>query len=108
MADEVVVELDRRVHSLDAVRAAAYRLIGRAACKIDATDDMLICRLAPVGDRNGSPLDNETLRANFLELITDEILRESVSAKTEGVRNLILSLAFGSLATESKDQILDQ
>jgi hypothetical protein len=48
MADEIVVEFHRRTHSLDAVRAAAYRLIGRATCKIDATDDSFICHLEPV------------------------------------------------------------
>jgi hypothetical protein len=47
-------------------------------------------------------LDSETLRARFLDLVADENLRESIAARTEPVRNLILSLAFGSLAAEEK------
>jgi hypothetical protein len=34
----------------------------------------------------------------FLELVTDENLRETMARKSEPLRNLILSLAFGSLA----------
>ena len=109
MTDEIVVEFDGRTHSLNAVRAAAYRLIGRATCKIDATDHSFVCRLEPaVSPRNGVRDDHMALRASFLDLVSDETLRESVSIKTEAVRNLILSLAFGSLVAENKDQAADQ
>ena len=109
MADEIVIEFDRRTHSLDALRAAAYRLIGRATCKIDSAENSFVCRLEPGASYcSGGRVDHEMLRANFLELVTDETLRESISSKTEGVRNLILSLAFGSLAAETKDQATDR
>jgi DNA-dependent RNA polymerase auxiliary subunit epsilon len=51
----------------------------------------------------GQPVP-ETLRALYLELVTDENARENLRAKTEHVRNLILSLAFGSLAAQSPDK----
>jgi hypothetical protein len=53
----------------------------------------------PVGQ-----LDPESLRRRFLELVTDENVRENLSAKTEPVRNLILSLAFGSLAASASQE----
>jgi hypothetical protein len=43
---------------------------------------------------------DEVLRARFLDLVTDENLREKVAAETAGVRDVILALAFGALAGE--------
>jgi hypothetical protein len=42
--------------------------------------------------------DAEALKIQFLDLVTDENLRERIAQRTDGVRNVILSLAFGSLA----------
>jgi His-Xaa-Ser system protein HxsD len=104
MANEVCVEFDGAVHSLDALSAAAYRLIDIASCQIDKVDGRFVCRLTP---RNISPpqksLDLEAIRTHFLDLVTDENVRERISVKTEPVRNLILSLAFGSLASQKTD-----
>ena len=47
-------------------------------------------------------MSGDLLRERFLDLVTDENLRLRVAEKTDGVRNVILALAFGSLAT-SKD-----
>ena len=52
------------------------------------------------------PSDLEALRVHFLDLVTDENLRERIAAQTEGVRNVILSLAFGSLANSTKRPFL--
>ncbi len=38
-------------------------------------------------------------------LVADENLRARVAEKTEGVRNVILALAFGSLAASQKDVV---
>jgi His-Xaa-Ser system protein HxsD len=95
---EVVLDFDAATHSLSALNAAAYRLIGIAACQIDKRDDRYVCRLTPSGQ-----LDADSLRSRYLQLVTDENVRENLRAKTEPVRNLILSLAFGSLASQSQD-----
>jgi hypothetical protein len=47
MPDEIVIEFDTRTQSLDALHAAAYRLIGVATCKIDANEASFICHLSP-------------------------------------------------------------
>jgi His-Xaa-Ser system protein HxsD len=98
MAAETVVDFDAATQSLGALNAAAYRLIGTAACQVEASGSRYVCRLTPTGQ-----LEPDTLRARFLELVTDENVREGLRAKTEPVRNLILSLAFGSLAAKSQD-----
>jgi len=86
------------------LQAAAYRLIGTATCQIDQASGRFVCRLRPVSNsaKKMSP-DSEALRSHFLDLVTDENLRERIATRTEGVRNVILSLAFGSLANSQND-----
>ena len=98
MADAFTVEFDGGVHSVDALNAAAYRLIDAASCQIEKTGAKFICRLTP---KDGVKADAELIRLRFLDCVTDENVRERLAAKTEPVRNLILSLAFGSLSPRS-------
>lgn len=98
MPIETVVDFDVAIQSLNALNAAAYRLVGTAACHIDKADGRYVCRLTATGAD-----DADALGAQYLQLVTDENLRESLRAKTEPVRNLILSLAFGALAVQPGD-----
>ena len=43
-------------------------------------------------------MSGSALRERFLDLVIDENLRLRIAEKTESVRNVILALAFGSLA----------
>jgi His-Xaa-Ser system protein HxsD len=89
---------------LGALEAAAYRLIGTATCQIDRNADRYVCRLVPsTNPQKGPTLGSTDLKERFLNLVTDENLRTRVAEKTEGVRNVILALAFGSLAAAQKD-----
>jgi His-Xaa-Ser system protein HxsD len=97
-ANEIAIEFSASTQSLDALQAAAYRLIGTATCRIDRSEGRFICHLAPVpGSSNAKLLDTDAAKLRFLELVTDENVRERLAIKTEPLRNLILSLAFGSL-----------
>jgi His-Xaa-Ser system protein HxsD len=98
----VFIEFPAAVQSLDALQAAAYRLIGAATCQIDKTGDRWVCKLTPVSGSKEAP-DTAALKTRFLDLVTDENLRQQIAHRTEGVRNVILSLAFGSLAGSSND-----
>jgi His-Xaa-Ser system protein HxsD len=101
---EVAVDFDSIVQSLAALDAAAYRLIGTATCRIDRVGDRYVCRLTPTANpQKGGALGADDLKERFLNLVTDENLRTRVAEKTEGVRNVILALAFGSLAATQKD-----
>jgi His-Xaa-Ser system protein HxsD len=100
---DLTVEFNSSVQSLEALQAASYRLIGSATCVIDRVADRFVCRLSMLRNPKKRELsDNEVLRAHFIDLVTDENLREVIYLKTEGVRNVILSLAFGSLANSQK------
>jgi His-Xaa-Ser system protein HxsD len=101
MADAVIVEFDEAVQSLDALNAAAYRLLDAANCQIEKIGGKFVCRLTL---KNPSQ-DGEPVRLRFLDCVTDENLRERLAIRTEPVRNLILSLAFGALATPPDDKV---
>ena len=101
---EVAVDFDSSVQSLGALDAAVYRLIGTASCRIDRVGDRYVCRLAPTANpQKGAALSADDLKERFLNLVTDENVRTRVAEKTGGVRNVILALAFGSLAATQKD-----
>ncbi len=101
---EVAVDFNSSVQTLAALDAAAYRLIGAATCRIDRVGDRYVCRLAPTPNpQRGAALSADDLKERFLNLVTDENLRARVAEKTEGVRHVILALAFGSLAATQKD-----
>jgi His-Xaa-Ser system protein HxsD len=98
---ELVVEFDRSTQSLGALQEAAYRLIVEASCQIDRDGERYRCRLTPKATGQASA-DDTLLRSKFLDLVTDENLREKISAATDPVRDVILALAFGSLAREGE------
>jgi His-Xaa-Ser system protein HxsD len=90
---DIVVDFSASMQSLGALREAAYRLIGHAACQIDEADGRYVCRLSP----SQPQLRGDELRSHFLNLVTDENLREKVSGETDRLRDVIVALAFGSL-----------
>jgi His-Xaa-Ser system protein HxsD len=101
---EVTVDFDSGIQSLSALEAAAYRIIGTATCKIEQAGNRLVCHLtARKTSSRGEQLDADSLKVKFLYLVTDENLRLRIAEKTEGVRNVIVALAFGSLAASQKD-----
>ena len=101
---EVAVDFDSSIQGLGALDAAVYRLIGTATCRVDRVGDRYVCRLSPTSNtRKGAALNPDDLKERFLNLVADENLRTRVAEKTEGVRNVILALAFGSLAATQKD-----
>jgi His-Xaa-Ser system protein HxsD len=95
MADAIAVEFDEATYSVAALNAAAYRVLDAASCQIEKADGRYVCRLVP---KSVGKEDPESLRLRFIDCVTDESLRERLANRTEPVRNLILSLAFGSLA----------
>lgn len=90
----LIVEFSASIQSIDALKEAAYRLIGQATCQIDEADGRLFCRL----EATQTGLSEEELRTRFLHLVTDENLREKVGRETNRLRDVIVALAFGSLA----------
>lgn len=96
---ELNLDFDGATQSLPALQSAAYRLIGRAHCEITARDGGgYRCRLTPI-----KAADSDTIRSEFLDFVTDENVRAFLHERTDPVRNVILALAFGSLASPPRD-----
>jgi His-Xaa-Ser system protein HxsD len=95
----VRVKFDRSIQALEPLQEAAYRLIGVASCQIESDGVKLVCVLTPAGGA-----DAAAVRTRFLDLVIDENIRARVSSRTEKVRDVILSLAFGALAAEPDGQ----
>src|SRR2546422_9492500 len=91
------VEFDEALSPLDALSAAAYRIIGMASCQIEKIGTKYIGHLTPA--KPGA--DPNSVRGHFIDLVTDECLRHGLSEQTAPVRNLSLSLAFRALASEA-------
>ena len=91
---EIVVEFGPS-QPVGPLREAAYRLMAEASCQIDQIEDRHVCRLLPKINQT-----SDALRLRFLDLVTDANLREKVAAETEGVRNVIIALAFGAIARD--------
>ena len=104
--EKIAVDFDSSLQSLAALEAAAYRLIGIATCQIDRVADRFVCRLTllPINSKREN-IGLDDLRVRFMNFVTDENLRVRVAERTDGARNVILALAFGSLAaTQSKPE----
>lgn len=99
--DEVVVRFDCATQSIGALREAAYHMIPKASCVIELVPGAYVCRLLAKEIKPTQPLDDQALRQHFLDLVTDENLREKVGAETSAIRDVILALAFGALASSS-------
>ena len=95
---DITVEFSKRDQSLGALKEAAYRLIGEASCQIESTPDAYVCRLTPTKNNMKSVSDP---RGRFLDLVTDENLREKIASETSRTRDLIVALAFGALAEQA-------
>jgi His-Xaa-Ser system protein HxsD len=103
-AVKAIADFDATIQSLGALEAAAYRLIGVATCAIERQEGRFVCLLAARSESlRGGRLTADDLKLKFLDLVTDENLRARIAEKTDGLRNVILALAFGSLAASQHD-----
>lgn len=100
MSEALVLEFDAATHTSAVLEAASYRMIGTASCQISLDGGQYICKLTAASAQKGKAPDSDQLRSRFLDFVTDEKLRASIATRTDPVRNLILSLAFGALAAE--------
>lgn len=88
-----VIKFAADVHSLDAVKRAAYALMARTTVSIETSDSELRCTLeVPAGE------NLESLVRDFRREVLDQDLRIEIEAKTEPLRNMILGLAFSRIS----------
>lgn len=86
------IRFDARVHTIEAVKKACYRLSKSFMPSIASDGEHWVCRLA-----FPAPLTGEQVMALIQELeleVLDQGLRQTIQAETAQVRNTILAVAF--------------
>jgi His-Xaa-Ser system protein HxsD len=90
---EIEVLFDADAHPADAIQRAAYRYCDRFAMSIQRAGENFRCVLS---FRDSSP-DWKKVVDDFRVEVLDQVLRQRIRRDTEGVRNIILALAFSNV-----------
>lgn len=80
------------VYDLEAIKRAAYAISDRARVDIDPTPEHIVCTLYALRPTAGEEL--QAIENDFALEVLDQDLRRRIATETEGMRNLILSVAF--------------
>jgi His-Xaa-Ser system protein HxsD len=92
MTSEHLVCFDMSAYTADAIQRAAYRLSDRLSIDLIVDASVFRCHV-----HVSTPDDQvETTLADFRNEVLDQVLRERIRRETEGVRNVILALAFSN------------
>jgi His-Xaa-Ser system protein HxsD len=92
---------DASAHSADSIQRAAYRFSDRLAIDLTQSNGEFLCTLL-ISDELVESV--EEIAVEFRSEVLDQVLRERIRGETEGVRNLILALAFSNTGlTESRE-----
>jgi His-Xaa-Ser system protein HxsD len=88
---ELSVDVD--VYSLEVCKKACYALMSLMSCQLEKNGEKVL-----IDARVNTDVSQD--ESELMELLLDELLdyslRESISSKTEGIRNVILSNAFSN------------
>ena len=95
---ELELVFDAAAHSTDAIQRAAYKFMSRFSLELKRDGDEYRCVLH-LPDETAEV--DRSLIADFRNEVLDQVLRERIRAETEGVRNLVLSLAFSNTSLTS-------
>jgi His-Xaa-Ser system protein HxsD len=84
---------DVSAYSVDSIQRAAYRFSDRLAIDLAQTSEGFLCTLL-ISDEFSESVDE--IAVEFRNEVLDQVLRERIRSETEGVRNVILALAFSN------------
>jgi His-Xaa-Ser system protein HxsD len=87
---------DTSGYSMDAIQRAAYKFCDRFALEITSDGQVLRCKL----DFAPEVTDQSSVVRSFKTEVLDQVLRERIRTETEGVRNVILAVAFSNARLE--------
>jgi His-Xaa-Ser system protein HxsD len=91
---EVGLQFPRVAYSADAIQRAAYRFCDRFVLDLEVEDDHFRCTLSCPDEIEPSTV------VDFRKEVLDQTLRERIRSETEGVRNVILAVAFSNADLE--------
>jgi His-Xaa-Ser system protein HxsD len=82
---------DAVLHTADAIQRAAYRFSDRLSLDLRVEETAFRCLLHLHTDDDDAA---EQILSDFRIEVLDQVLRQRIRDETEGVRNVILALAF--------------
>ena len=91
--DSLVLVIDTRIYSLEAIKKSAYKFADRAAVILQEKPDQKIAVVFNFSGAHGKA-DPERVIGDFCNELLDQDLREIIKRETTPVRNLILAHAF--------------
>ncbi len=87
------VSVDVNVYSLEVCKKACYALMSLMSCQLRQLGETVVIEAHVNSD---GKKDVPELTELLLDELLDYSLRETISSKTEGIRNVILSNAFSN------------
>jgi His-Xaa-Ser system protein HxsD len=94
MPQEVSLDFDKQLYSVEAIQKAAYRLMNFFTVNLSLSDSKIFCKVTPNINTNQ---DSFSLALEeFRKHIIDYQLRYQLKSETEALRNLVLAVAFSN------------
>ena len=91
----VTVVFDADSHPADAIQRAAYKFCDQFSVELQRDGANFRCEL-----HFGAPEVDPVVVGRFRGEVVDEVLRARIRSETEGVRNVILALAFSRVSED--------
>jgi His-Xaa-Ser system protein HxsD len=95
------LNFDGAAYSSDAIQRAAYRFSDRLSLDLTRANGNFVCTLR-LKDEIADQADE--VLSDFRTEVLDQVLRERIRTETEGIRNLILSVAFSHTGLAPADE----
>lgn len=87
------LKLDTDIYSIEVCKKACYALMSHISCQLGKTGNQITIVATLNSDH---PEDKQQLKALLMDELLDYSLRETISSKTENIRDIILSNAFSN------------
>ena len=87
------ISFDQSTTTADAIQRAAYRLSDLLSLDLAVDADMLRCTVHVETDDEAAA---QQATSEFRKEVLDQVLRERIRNDTEGLRNVILAMAFSN------------
>ncbi len=101
MSEQLKLEFDIQVLSIEAAQKAAYRLLNYFTIDIQLKANLIICTLTSNHGITKESFDFAI--QEFKKNILDEELRIKIKKETEPIRNLVLGVAFSRTGLQQNE-----
>jgi His-Xaa-Ser system protein HxsD len=93
----IVLRFDESAYSLDAIQRAAYRYCDRVSMELRHEPGYFVCDLTSTAQEQLG----DAFAGDFRTEVLDQVLRARIRTETEGIRNLVLALAFSKASIDN-------